>query len=1363
MADDLHPALKPSPMDSPSPDRHSLASYLPRMLLRRLASSEQLNHPEAKSTPGAVLLSDIQGFTALVERYTTAGRKGLEELTWLLNQYIADVVGAVEALGGDVLSIAGDAFLCHWPASSPETVRDAVLRAAMAGERIQHALQDRRGNQLPTRIGVGVGELVVGYAGGMEGRWEVVVSGDALSDVAAVEKAAIPGSVLISAKAWAVAASACEGRPGSANGTTLVRIRESLPPVSQSDLLTVGENDDRLRAFVPPSVLDRLIANEAAWLAESRPVTVMLAHLPGMAAASDTEIVRVHHAVHGAQSIVLRFAGTLRVDVDDKGLLLLAVFGLPPRAHEDDAARALFAAAELEPVLATAGASGIGIATGRALCGSFGSDLRRDYIVRGDVINLAARLMQAGAGATLCDGPTVQSCRGRLTFASLDSISVRGRGDRIPVFRPLGRAAAPRQIQQTVIGRVGELEILTGQIETARAAEHAGVVLIEGDAGLGKSRLVTEVVRLAKDANVRVLAAAADAIEQSTPYYAWRPVFAALFAISPDDDAAAIADRITRHMATFPELERLLPLLSGVVPVQIADTPLTSEMTGEVRADNTRNLLRAILQRASNDEPTMLVVEDAHWFDSASWGLLLDVLQEVRPLCTIVASRPFVEPAPREWQRLVRAAGERRLTLKGLSPEETVALVRQRLGVAALPAALARFVTERVDGHPFFCEELIRALLDSGVIRVADGTCTVGDLTRIDLPTTVEGVIVSRLDRLTPGQQLCLKVASVIGRVFRARMVKETHPVEAERSLVDGNLGALSAADLTSMESPEPDLAYLFKHVITRDVAYESMPYAQRQPLHRAAALWYERHHVNDLSPHYGLLAYHWARSADAAKAVHYLDKASEQALIAGAFRETVVLLTQAIELVDSGHATVDPVRRALWEKSLARAQYYLGALHTSRLHNERAVATLHRPVPATSAALAMRVLAEIGRQMGHRLLPGRYLSRRVAEKATLDEAVECYKNLGQAYYLEAEPPLKLLYVTASGLNAGEEAGSSPALARVMINASIVAHLIGMPRQCEWYSRRAIEIAESEGISAAAYVWHIHALGLAQRAAWTEAKAANGHAQTLTLELGDRGLEAEVLTTRISIELCAGDFASAATGWQRERELAERNDSAALKCWSYIDETDTWLGAGETAKAAQALAGALAIPLPPTDIGTHLDRLRSTAVTRCREGRDEEAVRAADELFETLRRNPPTGYQWAEDFAAVVEVYLDILARGDVYADANRATLQERAERGHRLLARFSRTYWNVRPRAWLLLGMTRRLEGRHREARRAFEKAARIASEMPMPFELARAQTELAREADRDERRRLLSESASVFKTLGATYFLTDHAGVTS
>src|SRR5262249_39211576 len=161
-------------------------------------------------------------------------------------------------------------------------------------------------------------------------------------------------------------------------------------------------------------------------------------------------------------------------------------------------------------------------------------------------------------------------------------IAVRGRGDRIPVFRPISRTAARSPTPHSVIGRARELEILAGRIEKVRAGEDAGVVLIEGDAGLGKSRLATEVARLAGDGGVRVLAAAADAIEQSTPYFAWRPVFAALFEINSDDDARTMAERITRRMAAFPEQERLLPLLSAVMPVQIADTPLTSEMTGEV-------------------------------------------------------------------------------------------------------------------------------------------------------------------------------------------------------------------------------------------------------------------------------------------------------------------------------------------------------------------------------------------------------------------------------------------------------------------------------------------------------------------------------------------------------------------------------------------------------------------------------------------------------------------------------------------------------------------------------------------------------------------------------------------------------------
>jgi class 3 adenylate cyclase/tetratricopeptide (TPR) repeat protein len=1337
--------------------RHALSSYLPRVVIDRLASGRPLAAPELREAAGAVLLSDIKGFTTLVEDFAARGRAGLEELTWILNSYVGDVVDAVEGHGGDILSIAGDAFLCYWPTSTDVDLQLAVMRATQAAASIQRAVHDRPAGdsrKFETRIGVGTGDLLLAYVGGLGGRWELIASGDALRDAVRVERTAIPGRVQLSAAAWPYAAARCNGRP-TENGVELENILDPLPPVPHSIRPDLDEADTALRAFVPPAVLDRLVAPDAEWLAESRAVTVTLAAVPGLTSATAIELTRTHDCIRAFQEIVQRFEGTARVDVDEKGALLLAVFGLPPRFHEDDAVRGVLAASELQAVFARAHLErGVGITTGRALCGAFGNDRRRDYMVRGDVINLAARLMHVEPSGSVCDAATVHAVRGRLTFDALEPLRVPGRADPVQVFRPGGRVqrSAPRGTR--VIGRQCELNDLAARLDVARSGGHAGLTIIEADAGLGKSKLVNELSRQAAAADVRVLTAVADAIERSTAYYAWRPVLAAMFGLTPDEDTSMARHRVLQEMADLPDIERLAPLLSSVLPVQIPDSPLTAEMTGDVRADNTKRLLRRLLERYVTGGQTLLVVEDAHWLDSVSWGLLLDAVSSVRPLMTVVATRPLGEPAPPDFAQLVRLAGEHVLRLEALSGDETRALIAERVGVAEVPDALAAFVDARVAGHPFFCEELLRAMLEAAVVQVSDGVCAVGDLAAVDLPTTVEGVIVSRLDRLTPAQQLCLKVASVIGRAFRERMVRETHPVDSQRDAVRGHLAALAALDLTALEAPEPDLAYLFKHVITRDVTYESMPFVQRQPLHRAVAAWYERTYASDLGPLYALLAYHWARAANPSRTIDYLEKAGEQALYAGAFREAVLFLTQAIKLIESGDISVEPTRRALWEKGLGRAHYYLGALDVSRQHNERALVALHRPVPRTSARAAAGAIAGIARQVGHRLFPRRYLGKRAGEKALLDEAVECYKILGQAYYLEGEPPLKLLYLTVTGLNIGEEAGPSPALARVIINASILAYLVGQPAQAEWYAARAIEMAEREGLSASAYVWHIRALGLAQRAAWADAKAANAKALTLTRELGDFGLEAEGWTVRTTIAVCEGDFAFAPTGWMRQRELAERNGNAKLKCWSLLDETDTWLGRGDVDKAATALDAALAIGTAASDIGTTLDKARSTAVTRLRQGRDEDAARAADSIFDLLRRQPPTGYQWADDFCEAVEVYITLLGRDGQYVQAHRRDLESRAVAGCKLALRFSRIYRNVSPRAWLLRGQLKRHQGKHQEARRAFERAASIGAALDMPFERARAQLELTGTTDGGDRTRLAVEARAVFERLGATYF---------
>ena len=184
---------------------HALSSYLPKLLYRRLATLGRIAAPDAQCVSAAVLLSDIQGFTSLVASFTGAGRAGLEQLTWVLNRYFADLVEEVYAHGGDVLCIAGDAFLCYWPARTPEDLGESALRAAQAGIAIQSRLHGRdagRGHRFATRIGLSAGELSIAFVGGVGDRWELIVDGPALHGAADAERVCPPGEVVLSPTTW---------------------------------------------------------------------------------------------------------------------------------------------------------------------------------------------------------------------------------------------------------------------------------------------------------------------------------------------------------------------------------------------------------------------------------------------------------------------------------------------------------------------------------------------------------------------------------------------------------------------------------------------------------------------------------------------------------------------------------------------------------------------------------------------------------------------------------------------------------------------------------------------------------------------------------------------------------------------------------------------------------------------------------------------------------------------------------------------------------------------------------------------------------------------------------------------------------
>jgi predicted ATPase len=285
------------------------------------------------------------------------------------------------------------------------------------------------------------------------------------------------------------------------------------------------------------------------------------------------------------------------------------------------------------------------------------------------------------------------------------------------------------------------------------------------------------------------------------------------------------------------------------------------------------------------------------------------------------------------------------MRLESLSPDDAIRLVCGRLGVPSLPAAVADLIKRKAEGHPFFSEELTYALRDTGVIRIEDGRCLLaeagGELATMHFPDTVEGVIATRIDRCGPKEQLTLKVASVVGRAFPFRVLQAVHPVESELLELPAHLIRLESHGLVLEEAPMPEASHLFKHVITQEVAYERLLHAQRRALHGQVARCYEANAAAGAAAPFPVLAHHWQRAEDPAKAMEYLEKAGEQALAASANREAAGFFERAIQLAELARSRVPAGaqrealdrRRARWERLLGDACMKLAEYARTREH----------------------------------------------------------------------------------------------------------------------------------------------------------------------------------------------------------------------------------------------------------------------------------------------------------------------------------------------------------------------------------------------------------------------------------------------
>ena len=867
--------------------RDNPEAYIPRDRRRALAAGTTM--PDR--VRGAGLFADISGFTPLTEALANelGPQRGAEELTAALGTVFHEVIGELDRFGGDVIYFSGDAITCWLDGDDGTRAVGCGLAMQEAIGRVG-AITTPGGNTvtLAMKVAIAVGPARRFVVGVPRVQLIDVLAGHLVDDLAEAEHHADKGEVVLDPSAIQALGDRVELGEERLDETTgrrfgvVRRLTVDVPSVPVEEPPPLPESI--VRQWLLPAVFERMRTGRGEFLAELRAAYPLFLRFGGIDYDDDDEAdVKLDAFVIKAQEILDGYGGNvLQLTLGDKGAYLYGVFG-SPLAHENDAARAASAALELLDLGTTTAATDIqvGITHGRLRSGTYGHAMRRTFVCLGDAVNLSARLMSAAPPGRIYVSRTVHDESGdAFRWEQLPDMRVKGKSEPVEVFALTGALTRTSRRQTRyelpLVGRRAELKSLDGRLDLARSGR-GQVVGLAAEAGMGKSRLVAEFVRNTRRSGLRVAFGECQAFGTTTSYLAWREVWRALLGVEdsadPERQRAAIEQTLT---SIDPALVARAPLLEVVLGVPIPDNDLTAAFDPKLRKASLEDLLSRCLTGLAT-RPQVIVLEDCHWIDELSRDLLEALVRAsaALPVCFVLAYRPAA--APGGDLGLDRLPQFDEVVLGVLDNDEIRQIIRSKLtqligGDRATPDALVDLITTRAEGNPFYVEELLNYLVTRGM-----DPGDVAALVDLELPNSLQSLIQERIDQLDEGPRRTIKVASVLGRVFHAPVLPRVYPEIGALDSVMRQLDQLRSLDLIALDR-EAEQAYLFRHVLTQTVAYESMPFALRSTLHRRVGEDLEAAGQETIERSLDLLAYHFWHSDDDAKKVFYLTAAAAAA-----------------------------------------------------------------------------------------------------------------------------------------------------------------------------------------------------------------------------------------------------------------------------------------------------------------------------------------------------------------------------------------------------------------------------------------------------------------------------------------------------